>query len=489
MQQAAIRRDVAAKLWCKDESIKQMCNLKTLTREGAPGMDGACFHAISTEDRGEALAPCGMCDPPVSSAETVCKQCSDVVRQLVTFCQENDKNKLPDFYEVLGVKPYALRKDIRKAWRRLSREIHPDKADKADRAEAQKRFELASQAFNTIVDPDKRKVYDTFGHEIIKNALEYHLSVEAGLIKAASDWYGDVPEIKNLNLRNIDKTIAGKATFIMWYSPWHPFSQRLAPEFRALVSKAGDMKYQFAAANCDNDKLCKEMGYLPQMQEGPVLELYWHTSKDQTKNYKILYRLERKSADDMLGWLKDLQRPRAVELTAENFESEVLDSEIMWMVDFSRGNKTDPCGPCQALKGPIQLTAAMVHGVAKVGIVHCQKKINWEFCKNQQLSYHPYFRLYHRGLDKRTSGVTDILYEPAPPAWYLEQWATHTLAALRYRPDFDEEDFKIKLTEFYETHNPDKIGHVPKLLDLYKGEEKQLWSDLHEKYKLPLKEL
>ena len=101
MQQAAIRRDVAAKLWCKDESIKQMCNLKTLTTEGAPGMDGACFHAISTEDRGEALAPCGMCDPPVSSAETVCKQCSDVVRQLVTFCQENDKNKLPDFYEGL----------------------------------------------------------------------------------------------------------------------------------------------------------------------------------------------------------------------------------------------------------------------------------------------------------------------------------------------------------------------------------------------------
>lgn len=480
---------MAAKLWCKDEEIKQACDLKFLTSDKRPGLEPICFNAISTKDRGAALSPCGVCDPPVSSAATVCKQCSDAVRALILDCQERDKNKLPDFYKVLGVDPKASRKQIRKAWRKLSRDIHPDKADKANRAEAQKRFEVATQAFDTIVDPDKRAIYDNFGNEIIKTAIEYQLSIEAGLIKEAGDWYTDVPEIVNLNFKNVDKTIAGKATFILFYSPWHPFSQRLAPEFRALVSKAEDLDIQFAATNCDGDKLCKEMGYLGQMQEGPVLMLYYHKYRDKTKNYHAMYRLERKSADDMLGWLKQNERPRAVVLTAKNFESQVLNSEMLWLVDFSRGNKTDPCGPCEQLKGPIQLTAATVHGVAKVGIVHCQKEINWDFCRDQQLSYHPLFRLYHRGRDKRTSGVTEITYEPAPPAWYLEQWATHTVSALSYRPNFDEEEFRLKLTEFYEKHNPEKINSVPKLLDLYKGEEDVLWSDLHEKYKLPLKEL
>lgn len=103
MEQAMIRRRVDAKLWCKDEQIKKSCDPDFLTYDDVPGIDAHCFAAISREDRGDALAPCSVCDPPVSSADTVCKQCSDAVRQLILQCQEDDKNKLPDFYKGLWV--------------------------------------------------------------------------------------------------------------------------------------------------------------------------------------------------------------------------------------------------------------------------------------------------------------------------------------------------------------------------------------------------
>ena len=69
----------------------------------------------------------------------------------------------PDYYEVLGVDRSAGPQDIKKAYRRLALECHPDR--NPDDPQAEERFKMASEAFQVLNDPQKRQVYDRFGHQ------------------------------------------------------------------------------------------------------------------------------------------------------------------------------------------------------------------------------------------------------------------------------------------------------------------------------------
>ncbi|MBM4107947.1 MAG: J domain-containing protein [Phycisphaerae bacterium] len=66
-----------------------------------------------------------------------------------------------DYYEVLGVPRTASAEDIRRAHRRLVRQLHPD-VNKAPDAAAQ--FALVQEAYEVLSEPDKRQRYDQFGH-------------------------------------------------------------------------------------------------------------------------------------------------------------------------------------------------------------------------------------------------------------------------------------------------------------------------------------
>ena len=67
-----------------------------------------------------------------------------------------------DYYEVLGVDKNADEAAIKKAYRVLAKEYHPD-MNPGD-AEAEKKFKEASEAYAVLSDPEKRKQYDQFGH-------------------------------------------------------------------------------------------------------------------------------------------------------------------------------------------------------------------------------------------------------------------------------------------------------------------------------------
>jgi molecular chaperone DnaJ len=65
-----------------------------------------------------------------------------------------------DYYEVLGVQRNASKDDIKKAFRKLAREYHPD-VSKHDEAEA--KFKEINEAYEVLSDDDKRARYDRFG--------------------------------------------------------------------------------------------------------------------------------------------------------------------------------------------------------------------------------------------------------------------------------------------------------------------------------------
>jgi DnaJ-class molecular chaperone len=67
-----------------------------------------------------------------------------------------------DYYEVLGLARGASEAEIKKAYRRLARKLHPD-INPGDKA-AQKRFLEVQEAYEVLKDDDKRRAYDRFGH-------------------------------------------------------------------------------------------------------------------------------------------------------------------------------------------------------------------------------------------------------------------------------------------------------------------------------------
>jgi curved DNA-binding protein len=68
-----------------------------------------------------------------------------------------------DYYEVLGVSRSADLKEIKRAYHRLARKHHPDR-NPGD-PDAERRFKEVQQAYSVLSDPQKREMYDRFGHE------------------------------------------------------------------------------------------------------------------------------------------------------------------------------------------------------------------------------------------------------------------------------------------------------------------------------------
>src|SRR5262245_7421619 len=72
-----------------------------------------------------------------------------------------------DPYEVLGVARDADDGQVKKAFRRLARELHPD-VNRHD-PEAEEKFKEAAEAYEILNDPERRATYDRYGHEGLRS--------------------------------------------------------------------------------------------------------------------------------------------------------------------------------------------------------------------------------------------------------------------------------------------------------------------------------
>jgi len=74
---------------------------------------------------------------------------------------------MKDLYDILQIQKTATDSEIKKAYRKLAFQYHPDKNNSKD---AQNQFELRSEAYDILSKPDKRKLYDQYGYDIVNES-------------------------------------------------------------------------------------------------------------------------------------------------------------------------------------------------------------------------------------------------------------------------------------------------------------------------------
>jgi len=94
-----------------------------------------------------------------------------------------------DYYEILGVSRNVAEPELKKAYRARAMKYHPDK--NPGNKEAEEQFKEASEAYEVLKDPQKRGLYDQYGHEGLKGAGFQGFSGFEDIFSSFGDIFGD----------------------------------------------------------------------------------------------------------------------------------------------------------------------------------------------------------------------------------------------------------------------------------------------------------
>src|SRR5215813_12783823 len=93
-----------------------------------------------------------------------------------------------DYYEVLGVSRTSDVSEIKKAYRRLAMDHHPDRNPGDTKAE--ERFKELAEAYQVLSDPEKRQLYDRYGHAGPRQAGFQGFSGIEDILSQFADFFG-----------------------------------------------------------------------------------------------------------------------------------------------------------------------------------------------------------------------------------------------------------------------------------------------------------
>ena len=100
-----------------------------------------------------------------------------------------NNNHKRDYYEVLGVSRQSSEEEIKKAYRKMALQFHPDR-NPGDK-DAEERFKEAAEAYEVLHDSQKRELYDRFGHEGLRSSGFSGFSGFEDIFSSFSDIFED----------------------------------------------------------------------------------------------------------------------------------------------------------------------------------------------------------------------------------------------------------------------------------------------------------
>jgi molecular chaperone DnaJ len=95
-----------------------------------------------------------------------------------------------DYYEILGVTREADDEEIKKAYRRLAMQYHPDR--NVGDVEAEEKFKEAAEAYEVLSDAQKRQRYDRYGHAGLEGMNVHHFGDAEEVFNLFGDLFGDI---------------------------------------------------------------------------------------------------------------------------------------------------------------------------------------------------------------------------------------------------------------------------------------------------------
>ena len=95
-----------------------------------------------------------------------------------------------DYYEILGVGKNASEDEIKKSYRKLAMQYHPDR--NPGNKEAEEKFKEAAEAYEVLNDPEKRDIYSRYGHEGLNGVGYRGFSGFEDIFSSFGDIFGDV---------------------------------------------------------------------------------------------------------------------------------------------------------------------------------------------------------------------------------------------------------------------------------------------------------
>jgi len=382
------------------------------------------------------------------------------------FILSNGEQDVKDLYKTLNIeKENPTTAEIRKAYRRLSLKYHPDK-NPGDQ-EAAEKFRKVQDAYDIVSDEDTRKIYEQFGSNEFHSQWAYQQAKYEGRIKGGKDsFYKNFDLIENIKgSRDFKNKTRSGAWLLKFYAPWCVHCQKSIPHLKKAAILL-DGVARVGSINCErNKRLCNRMG----IHSFPTIAY-----RDLANDIDLEHFDGNHNPEDFYSFVIQNKESALAELTRENFQETVIDSEDVWLVQFTGGQW---CPPCMALKSTFRKTSYRLKEFVRFGSVDCDK--HKAACVNEDIGYYPAYKLYARGKGRQGK----VLESDSNQFGYPQATMLNLIAEVAplMMPSVKNSDRDV-IAQIFEKHDPDRMEEIDELLEIYDGETEELIKSLRTRY-------
>lgn len=314
-------------------------------------------------------------------------------------------------YEVLAVPETASQGDIRKAYRKLSMLLHPDKnTDILD--EASIAFQDLVAAYEILNNPDKRAAFDDWGGS---KGFQFEWEYEQFGQKSTRGLYKNDPLITQLTENLWNRRVQGESIWLVeFYAAWCTHCQNFVNTWKEVSRILKDKEVEVGAVNCEVEtRLCKDTFGIRSYPTFRVINKKYGTQQEYTDHTHMT------TAQHIADWALKVanewrwlfSRANLEVVTAATFSSQVLNSEDFWLVLFLDSVE---CSACKTAKTNMMRLSAGLRGQVSVGYIDCEQPENRELCRHCGLPtppHAPQVLAFREGV-KQANDQGEVLYNP-----------------------------------------------------------------------------